>query len=86
VLGISPQDLDSHERWAEKLGLPFVLLADTDKGVITQYGAKGVGLIPVKRSVFVVDTNGIIRFANKKLIGATFVRARELVPILDSVS
>jgi thioredoxin-dependent peroxiredoxin len=85
VLGISPQDLDSHERWAEKKGLPFALLADVDKTVITLYGVKGVGLIPVRRSVFVIDEAGILQFANRKLLGATFVSADTLLPVLEKI-
>ena len=85
MLGISPQDLDSHERWAEKLGIPFVLLADVDKQVIATYGAKGFGLIPVKRSVFVIDAGGIIRFANRKTVGATFVSFNKLAPELEKL-
>jgi thioredoxin-dependent peroxiredoxin len=85
VLGISPQDLDSHERWAEKRELPFVLLADVDKRVISLYGVKGPGLIPVRRSVFVIDPEGVVRFANRKLIGATFVPADTLVPVLETL-
>ena len=34
LLGISPQDVDSHETWVEKKGFHFPLLADTDKKVI----------------------------------------------------
>jgi peroxiredoxin Q/BCP len=85
VLGISPQDLDSHERWAQKRELPFILLADVDKKVITEYGVKGVALIPVRRSVFVVDTEGIVQFVNRKLVGATFVNADTLIPILEKL-
>jgi thioredoxin-dependent peroxiredoxin len=85
VLGISPQDLDSHERWAKKRDLPFVLLADVDKKIITLYGAKGFGLIPVKRSVFVIDAEGVVRFANRKVLGATFVSFDKLSAVLASV-
>lgn len=78
MLGISPQDLDSHEKWAAKLGLPFALLADVDKRVINAYGVKGFGLISVRRSVFVVDGGGIVRFADRKLVGASFVSANKI--------
>jgi thioredoxin-dependent peroxiredoxin len=83
VLGISPQDIDSHERWAEKLGIPYALLADTDKRVIAEYGAKGFGLIPVKRSVFVIDKDGVVRFANRKALGATFVSFDKMKSVLE---
>jgi peroxiredoxin Q/BCP len=85
VLGISPQDIDSHERWAEKLGIPYALLADVDKKVITEYGAKGFGLIPVKRSVFVIGKDGIVRFANRKALGATFISFDKMKSVLESV-
>ena len=83
MLGISPQGLDSHERWAAKKQLPFALLADVDKKVIELYGVKGAGFIAVRRSVFVIDPEGIVQFVNKKLLGASFVGADKLVPILE---
>ena len=58
---ISPQDVDSHEKWAEKRGFHFPLLADTEKQVIELYGVKGGKLIAVKRSVFVVGPDGKVR-------------------------
>ena len=85
MLGISPQDLDSHERWAQKLGIPYALLADVDKKVIDLYGVRGVAFIPVKRSVFVVDKEGVVRFANRKALGATFVKADTLAPIIEKL-
>jgi peroxiredoxin Q/BCP len=84
LLGISPQDVDSHERWAQKKGFHFPLLADVDKKVIEAYGV-GAPLIGVRRSVFVVDGEGVVRFADRKLIGATFVPVDRLVPVLESI-
>jgi peroxiredoxin Q/BCP len=81
LLGISPQGVDSHEQWAAKRDFHFPLLADTEKQVIERYGVKGK-LIEVKRSVFVVGPDGIVRYADRKAIGATFVSADKLVPIL----
>jgi peroxiredoxin Q/BCP len=82
LLGISPQDVDSHERWAQKRNFHFPLLADTDKKVIDLYGVRGGKLIPVKRSVFVIDPEGVVRFVDRKAIGATFVSAGKLTPVL----
>ena len=84
LLGISPQDVDSHERWAEKKGFHFPLLADVDKRVIAEYGV-GAPLINVRRSVFVVDAAGAVRFADKKLIGASFVPVDKLVSVLAGI-
>ncbi len=81
LLGISPQDVASHEAWAAKKGFTFPLLADTDKRVIEAYGV-GAPLIGVRRSVFVVDPAGKVVFADRKLIGATFVPIDSLVPVL----
>ena len=82
LLGISPQDVDSHELWADKKSFDFPLLADTDKKVIEAYGV-GAPVINVRRSVFVVDREGVVRFADRKLIGATFVPTDKLIPIIQ---
>ena len=85
MLGISPQDLDSHEKWAAKKELPFILLADVDKKVIDLYGVRGIALIPVKRSVFVIDGEGIIRFADRKNLGARHVSFDQIEPVLATL-
>lgn len=41
VIGISPDDGESHTRFAEKYDLPFTLLSDPDKTVMEKYGAWG---------------------------------------------
>src|SRR6476660_5578480 len=85
LLGISPQDVDSHERLAEKCGFFFNHTATTEKKVIELYGVRGGKLIPVKRSVFVVGPDGIVRFVDRKVVGATFVSADKLVPVLAAL-
>ncbi len=82
LLGISPQDVASHEKWAEKKGFTFPLLADTEKTAIGAYGV-GAPLLGVRRSVFVIDAAGKIAFVDRKLLGATFVPIDKLVPILQ---
>jgi peroxiredoxin Q/BCP len=84
LLGISPQDVDSHERFATKRNFPFPLLADTDREVAGVYGVSAP-IIGIRRSVFVVDSGGIVRYTDRKLIGATFVPADKLVPVLASL-
>jgi peroxiredoxin Q/BCP len=71
VWGISPQDVDSHERFARKHGLKMPLLADAGLTVARQYGITmpGAGL---RRSVFVIDGDGIVRWKHVTLIGLTF--------------
>ena len=85
VLGISPQDVDSHEKWIEKRDLPFPLLADTDMKVVKEYGV-GAPVLGVRRSVFLIDTAGIVRYKHVAIIGATFRKSSELAKELAGIS
>jgi peroxiredoxin Q/BCP len=84
VLGISPQDLESHERFSSKYGFKFPLLADTDKAVARRYGTLGPIGFP-RRSVFIVDGGGTIRYAHRAIAGLTFRPASELVAVLQDL-
>jgi peroxiredoxin Q/BCP len=55
VLGVSPDDGASHEKFAAKYSLPFTLLSDPDKTVMTQYGAYG------EKTMYGKKTMGVIR-------------------------
>lgn len=78
VLGISPQSVDSHERFAAKYGFNFPLLADMDKAVAGAYGTLGPLGFP-RRSAFVIDAQGVIRYAHRSISGLTFRPTAELV-------
>lgn len=84
VLAISAQDMPSHEAFASKYGFKFPLLADTDKSVATAYGTVGPLGFP-RRSVFVVDGEGIIRYAHRAIAGLTFRPVEELVAAVEAV-
>ena len=71
VWGISPQDVDSHEAFARKYDLGFPLLADTELAVTRQYGI-GLGSSNLRRSVFIVDGAGVVRWKHVTLVGLTF--------------
>jgi peroxiredoxin Q/BCP len=62
ILGISVDDVESHKKFAEKHGLPFTLLADSDKKVAKEYGVlKSYGVMEVaRRDTFLVDPQGRI--------------------------
>jgi len=68
ILGVSAQDTESHQRFTEKFGLTFPLLADTDLTVARAYGVAGSGLGGLLRSVvkvservtFIIDEKGYI--------------------------
>lgn len=64
VLGVSPDSLESHERFRDNHGLPFPLIADEDHALAEAYGAWGEktnygrtyeGVI---RSTFLIDPEG----------------------------
>ena len=84
VIGISAQDVASKERFAEKYGFRFPLLADTDKKVAEAYGILGPMGFP-RRSVFIVDANGVVRYAHKAIAGLTFRPVDELVAALAAL-
>jgi len=71
VWGISPQGLDSHEGFARKHSLGFPLLADTDRAVVKKYGIAMPGL-GLRRSVFIVDADGVLRWKQVGLLGVTY--------------
>lgn len=78
VLAISPQDVASHEKFKAKHQLAFPLLADTDKEVGAIYGTLGpIGFY--RRSVFVLDANGVVRYVHRAIAGLTFRPVSELV-------
>ena len=80
VVGISPDPVDKQQKFAEKYGLKFALLADTDHAVAdawgvwgekSLYGRKFMGIV---RSAFVVDEKG-------KLAGVFYkVSPKDTVP------
>jgi thioredoxin-dependent peroxiredoxin len=84
VLGISAQDVTSHERFAGKYGLRFPLLADTEKFVAGTYGTLGPLGFP-RRSVFIVDRDGVVRYAHRAIAGLTFRPVGELVAALQQL-
>ena len=62
MVGINHGTLDSHRRFAEKLGLPFPLLVDDGLAVSALYGAvkpEGGG---IKRTVAIVGKDGTVRY------------------------
>jgi peroxiredoxin Q/BCP len=67
VLGISPDDERSHEKFRDKYELPFPLLADTEHEVAEQYGVwgekkyMGKSYMGVKRWTFVIDEDGNVK-------------------------
>ncbi|MEO0423950.1 MAG: thioredoxin-dependent thiol peroxidase [Pseudomonadota bacterium] len=55
VLGVSPDDGDSHRKFVDKYDLPFTLLSDPDRKVMEKYGAWG------EKNMYGKKTMGVIR-------------------------
>jgi peroxiredoxin Q/BCP len=85
VLAISAQNMDSHESFSGKHRFKFPLLADTDKAVAGVYGTLGPLGFP-RRSVFVVDGGGVIRYAHRAIAGLTYRPVAELVEAVRRAS
>lgn len=83
VLAVSSQDVESHDGFAARHGLRFPLLADTDKAVAEAYGTVGPLGFP-RRSVFVIDANGVITYAHRAIAGLTFRPVEELVAAVEA--
>ena len=61
VVGVSPQDESSHDRFRSEHSLPFTLLADPDKTVIQAYGVDGPLGIGVRRATFLIGEDGVVQ-------------------------
>jgi peroxiredoxin Q/BCP len=85
VLCLSPQDVATHEEFARINDLRVPLLADTGAAVGREYNILGpLGFY--RRSVFVVDADGIIRFARRSLSSMTYVPADQLLDAVRSAT
>lgn len=66
VVGVSIDDVESHEKFASKYNLPFNLLADPEKQIVSDYGVYGEKnsfgkkKMGTKRTTFVIDEEGTI--------------------------
>jgi len=100
VLGISPQSLESHEHWVKEQELNVPLLADVDLAVSKRYGVTGwLGPLArlteledtpggryVKRSIFIVDEEGIVRHRQVSRTGARYESVADLERALAAIA
>ncbi|MBO4831422.1 MAG: thioredoxin-dependent thiol peroxidase [Oscillospiraceae bacterium] len=88
VIGISKDSVASHLKFAEKHGLPFVLLSDPDRQAIEAYGVwqekKNYGKVSmgVVRTTFIIDEKGNIEKIMPKVKPDT--NASEILEYLDA--
>lgn len=83
MIGISPQSVESHERFAAEQGLGVPLLSDEDKRVSRAYGALGPGGF-VRRSIFLLE-EGIVRYRHVALFGLRYQDVGDLERAVDAV-
>jgi peroxiredoxin Q/BCP len=61
VVGVSPQDAQSHQRFASKHGLNFPLLADPDKTAVKAYDVDGPLGFGVRRGTYLIGADGKVK-------------------------
>jgi peroxiredoxin Q/BCP len=84
VVGISSQDLESHEGFTAKNSLNVPLLADVDKAVAKSYSAYSSRL-GTKRAAIVIDEQGVVRDRHDHLLGLDYQSVDDLKAALDTL-
>ena len=88
IVGISPDDEESHQKFRTKMGIPYPLVADTANEVSKKYGVYGLKsfmgreYMGVNRSTFLVDKSGKIVRIFKKVKPAG--HSKEVLEVLRS--
>ena len=100
LVGISPQSVDSHERWVEEKRLNVPLLADEDMAVASAYGVKAWAsplawlrerraVTPAgfftERAIIAVDGEGIVRHRVTSFTGASYESVEDLKPVVEKL-
>jgi len=83
VLGISPQSVESHERFTEEKRLNVPLLADEDKAVARSYGIVAGPLL--RRAIFVIDEEGVVRHRKVALAGLSYESVEDIEKAVAAV-
>ncbi|MFJ2916854.1 peroxiredoxin [Streptomyces sp. NPDC087307] len=84
VWGISPQGVDSHESFARAHGLRMPLLADAGRETARAYGVTAPG-IGVRRAIFLIGPDGVLRWKHVALLGATYQSLDTLTEQLSGI-
>jgi peroxiredoxin Q/BCP len=78
---ISTDTLELHERMAKSYALSFPLLADPGGKVAAQYGVRSL-LGSARRSIFVVDREGVIRYAHEDPLSLSYRSVDDILAAL----
>jgi len=81
IWALSPQDVESHERFQAAHGFAFPLLYDEGKRIGHDYGVVGpLGFY--RRSVFVIDADGVVRMARRATAGLSYTPTADILEVL----
>jgi peroxiredoxin Q/BCP len=80
VVGISSDGMESHQKFRAKHNLPFTLLSDPGLEVAKLYASKGA--LGMKRSVFLVDEEGVVRYAHIEALAIFRRKSKELLEVI----
>ena len=89
VLGVSADSTAKHDKFIEKFGLPFTLIADENKSICEAYGVwgnksfMGRTFLGIKRMTFLIDANGVVQKVWPKVKVAD--HAAEVLEALDEL-
>lgn len=91
IIGVSADSEASHTSFREKHGLPFPLIADTDKRVSKLYEARGLFGMMTSRITYIIDKNGVIRDATNHMMRVgehlnTVLAALQAMPATEPAS
>lgn len=87
VIGVSTDSVKSHKKFEEKFNLPFPLIADEDKVIVTQFGVWGTKKFMGKtydgihRTTFIINENGVVTHIIDK--PDTKHQTEQIVELLD---
>ena len=84
VVGINGQGLESHRRFQRRDAIPIPLLSDPGLAVASAYGA-AVPVVGTRRSVMVVDGQGVLRHRHVHTVGISFATVADLRRVLAEV-
>lgn len=65
IIASNPGSVDSHERFSDKEGYQFPILVDGDRSMATAYNALKENGTSIQRTVYIIDGEGVIRFAQQ---------------------
>ena len=87
VIGVSPDGVASHKKFADKYDLKFNLIADTEKVILNAYGTwgeksmYGKKYMGVLRSTYLIDEKGVIDEVFEKV--KTKDHTNQIIKVLD---